>query len=212
MNDNNKFFKSTFHSLSFNFLNLIFSFQPFHTPSFGDDDFNIPPIGLSDSSLNYQSRTLHGQSVLDIELNNLTQPLSHSSDLSVDCSVLESLNQNQQSVIPKFPPQNSLDVPDISVLNSVMSTSENTFSTDTVTTSGTSDVDMYPGSIPHQSELMARDHQPLLTISQSQVTSQLGFHTTMKQGSPATSNSTSSPSRESSDDSDDSVPLAQVSK
>lgn len=138
--------------------------------------------------------------------------MSHSSDLSVDCSVLESLNQNQQSVIPKFPPQNSLDVPDISVLNSVMSTSENTFSTDTVTTSGTSDVDMYPGSIPHQSELMARDHQPLLTISQSQVTSQLGFHTTMKQGSPATSNSTSSPSRESSDDSDDSVPLAQVSK
>lgn len=136
--------------------------------------------------------------------------MSHSSDLSVDCSVLESLNQNQQSVIPKFPPQNSLDVPDISVLNSVMSTSENTFSTDTVTTSGTSDVDMYTGSIPHQSELMARDHQPLLTISQSQVTSQLGFHTTMKQGSPATSNSTSSPSRESSDDSDDSVPLAQL--
>ncbi|XP_036366743.1 TOX high mobility group box family member 4-B isoform X3 [Octopus sinensis] len=185
--------------------------SPFHAPSFGDEDFNIPPLGLADSALNYQTRALHGQQVLDIELNNLTQPLSHSSDLSVDCSVLDSLNQNQQSLIPKFPPQNSLDVPDISVLNSVMSTSESTYPTDTVTTSCPTDLGgLYSANLSHPPELMQREQQPLLTISQSQMTTQLGFQTAIKQGSPATSNSTSSPSRESSDDSDDSVPLAQL--
>ena len=78
-----------------------------------------------------------------------------------------------------------------------------------------------PQSLPMQQQVQQQQQQqvqqqqqrqsPLSTISHSQAAGQLGFQSLRSVVSPAGSH-TSSPGRESSEDSDDSLPLAQVSQ
>ena len=168
----------------------------------------------------------------------LSQPMamnvtSCGSGLAADATTLDSL-------APKFPPQN-FDVPDISLSNSVTAASgpggfpgnaaspvvsimsqpspDGGYYGNLITTSSssssTSSVQMPPPqSHPMQQQAQQQQQQqrqsPLSTISHSQAAGQLGFQSLRSTISPAGSH-TSSPGRESSEDSDDSLPLAQVS-
>lgn len=130
----------------------------------------------------------------------LTQPLSHPSELSTSCSSLSTVGHVGN---PKFPPQN-FDVPDISITNSLIASSNSILWSNAST--GTNTYALHSSAPNH----MMSQYRPLTTISHTDVSAQLGFQSSVKQGSPS-SVSTSSPSRESSEDSDDSLPLAQVS-
>ena len=150
--------------------------------------------------------TQQAMSNLDLNLNQ--QPMTVASNMETRCS--PTTIAGPPSLAPIFPPQN-FDVPDISVTNSVTSSpmpsapvpSDNLFAR-----MGS----MFPGI---NSQPFAGPAEPLSTISRSQMASQLGFQSAVlaQQASPASSISTTSPTREStSEDSDDSLPLAQVSE
>ena len=169
----------------------------FCTPNFGDDDFDLNLLDQSKelcfglSSANH-SNLGYSSGFWPPAQNNLCSGM----DLSVTSqssftrnSILESL----ESIAPKFPPQEDLDIPDISVTNSLNS---NTFSSQSILSSGFSTSQMYN----------KQNGQTSLTTMVKNPQAELG-----REISPAPStNSTLSPRRESSEDSDDSVPLAQV--
>lgn len=161
--------------------------ETFHTPSFGDDDFDINSLTLPPQV---------SESNTDNLQSGYTSPsvLVHAPTGNMDLSAM-SRNSMGGHVAPKFPPQN-FDVPDISITNSLHSTS---------TSVGTY------SSVSLGTNLVTSE--PLRTISHADVQSQLGFHSVANKVSP-TSNISSissvSPNRESSSDSDDSLPLAQL--
>lgn len=112
-------------------------------------------------------------------------------------SILESL----ESIAPKFPPQD-VDIPDISVTNGLQMAASST----AVVTSGFSTGQIYGSAntttSPMNTNMAEREASPSVTQGNT--------------GSPAgssvsnMSNVTGTPPQESSEDSDDSVPLAQV--
>ncbi|XP_041377089.1 thymocyte selection-associated high mobility group box protein TOX-like isoform X2 [Gigantopelta aegis] len=174
----------------------------FHTPSFGDEEFDLLPIGRPPNNNSLPPQTVSQTPYTQQTMNNLdhNQPMTVASNMETRCS--STTLSGPPSLAPIFPPQN-FDVPDISVTNSVMpsaSNSDNLFSR-----MGS----MFPGI---NSQPFTEPAEPLSTISRSQMTSQLGFQSSVvQQSSPAGSNSTTSPTREStSEDSDDSLPLAQL--
>ncbi|XP_064640647.1 TOX high mobility group box family member 3-like isoform X3 [Lineus longissimus] len=139
--------------------------ETFHTPSFGDEDFDIPPLGVpQESSGGYE-----------------TQPLSHPPVTQHGaCEIIQNQfthHQHQQFVAPKFPPQH-IDIPDILSTNS----------------QGLS----------------------FTTLGKAHLASGLGLNIArgMEQGSPYAmalgANQMSPPPESSSEDSDDTVPLAQL--
>lgn len=135
------------------------------------------------------------------------------------------------SLAPKFPPQN-FDVPDISLLNSVTSSGANIFqSLSSVLNTTPSHVsqaasgvymgDMLTSSAPstmHMTVVQTSSSQQqqqqqvgqLSTISQSQMAQHLNFQTALAMSTSPASSHSSSPGRETSEDSDDCLPLAQV--
>ncbi|XP_025115225.1 thymocyte selection-associated high mobility group box protein TOX-like isoform X3 [Pomacea canaliculata] len=135
------------------------------------------------------------------------------------------------SLAPKFPPQN-FDVPDISLLNSVTSSGANIFqSLSSVLNTTPSHVsqaasgvymgDMLTSSAPstmHMTVVQTSSSQQqqqqqvgqLSTISQSQMAQHLNFQTALAMSTSPASSHSSSPGRETSEDSDDCLPLAQL--
>lgn len=204
--------------------------QTFHTPSFGDEDFDLAPMGMgiqqvsenvaqsvpeNTFSSSGQALSHTGGNLMDLDSMNLTQPLSHPPNMaqqncpSTNQNIPPARHMTDAIMVPKFPPPN-FEVPDISLSNSVMSTASNSTMLSSVSMA-TSNSYSLGGAPTTMSTMGMMGQQPLMTISQSQISSQLGFQSVVKQGSPAGSNSThtSSPSQ-SSEDSDDSLPLAQV--
>lgn len=141
-----------------------------------------------------------------------------------NCSPGMTGDVNMDTFVPKFPPQN-FDVPDISLSNSVTSSGGDLFQAlESSGLSATASMSQSPSVMYHSNVMssasvpttvlstrMHRQQQPLLsTISQSQIASQLGFQTAMASSTSPGSSHSSSPVRESSEDSDDCLPLAQV--
>ena len=171
----------------------------FCTPNFGDDDFDLNLFGqskepcFSPQSGNHSNPTDFGfspdywlptqNSLYSVMDTAVTSQSSFARD-----SILESL----QSIAPKFPPQEDLDVPDISVTNSLNS-QQQSFSQSILST-GISVSKMYKQNGQTNLSTVVRQSPEPRQISPA----------------PSTS-STVSPNKESSEDSDDSVPLAQVS-
>lgn len=167
----------------------------FHTPSFGDDEFDVSAITIpyTNNTMSVSQSAPTMQPLPDIDFS-LTQPLSHAMPATTNCSTVT--NNERNFVVPKFPPQNFY-VPDINVTNSITQPEGHPMMTNVAMAT-------HSNNGVHHDRLQT----PLTTICQSQISSQLGFQTGMKQGSPAVSNSTGSP--RSSEDSDDCLPLAQV--
>ncbi|OWF50881.1 hypothetical protein KP79_PYT13841 [Mizuhopecten yessoensis] len=162
--------------------------ETFHTPSFGDEDFDINTLTLPpqvSDSISHSENHQPGYTSQTV--------LSHPPIGNMDLSEM-SRNAMGDQIVPKFPPQN-FDVPDISITNSLQSTS---------TSNGTY------SSVSLNTNLVTSE--PLRTISHADVQKQLGFHSVSNKGSQPTGGLNSvSPNRESSSsDSDDSLPLAQV--
>ncbi|XP_046544132.1 TOX high mobility group box family member 3-like isoform X1 [Haliotis rubra] len=185
------------------------SVSTFHTPSFGDEDFDLPVLPLasdqdSGNAGNTSQAPFSHQMLSNLDLG-LNPALTVAPTMqTADCAPLTSM-RGPHPIAPKFPPQN-FDVPDINVTNSVMASAtnaDNIFASIAAST-GTLFHDVIPDRSPISS------HQSLSTISQTQMATHLGFQTAVQGASPPGSNSTSSPSRESSEDSDDSLPLAQL--
>ncbi|XP_064610550.1 TOX high mobility group box family member 4-B-like isoform X1 [Liolophura sinensis] len=205
------------------------SSETFHTPSFGDEDFDLAPMGMGIQQVSEnvaqsmqentfpsgQALSRTGGNLMDLDTMNLTQPLSHPPNMArQNCSpttqnIPPARHMTDAIMVPKFPPPN-FEVPDISLSNSVMSTASNSTMLSSVSMA-TSNSYSLGGAPTTLSTMGMMGQQPLMTISQSQISSQLGFQSVVKQGSPAGSHSThtSSPSQ-SSEDSDDSLPLAQL--
>ena len=169
----------------------------FCTPNFGDDDFDLNLLdqskelcfGLTSGNHINQNNTGFPSEYWLPAQNNICSGMdvrvTSQSNFTARDSILESL----ESIAPKFPPQEDLDVPDISVTNSLNS-QPNASGSQSIFSSGFSTSRMYKQN--GQTSLATMIKQP-------------------PAGSPApSSSSTVSPRRESSEDSDDSVPLAQV--
>ncbi|KAK7115115.1 TOX high mobility group box family member 3-like [Littorina saxatilis] len=217
----------------------------FHVPSFGDDDFQLTsyamtsepepgkplipqqqqqqqPATQQQNTAQHQqehmySQLVHHQPMAAMQLN-LSQPMA----MGV-ASLGAGLVSDVTGLTPKFPPQD-LDVPDISLSNSVTSAEGSGLFqmgpagvSMPMTSQARSGV-LYgnmatsqmppPQSLPMQ-QIQQQQQRPLMTISHSQVAGQLGFQSMRNTVSPAGSHN-SSPGRESSEDSDDSLPLAQL--
>ena len=184
------------HIYSFNPM----SFQMFCTPNFGDDDFDLNLLGQSKESCftpqpgNHSNPTDLGYSAPDYWLPS--QPIGQFSVMetavtSQSSFARDSILESLQSIAPKFPSQEDLDIPDISVTNSLNSQPQ-TFSQSILST-GISVSKMYKQNGQTSLATTARQSPEPRQISPA----------------PSTS-STVSPSKESSEDSDDSLPLAQV--
>ncbi|KAJ8303368.1 hypothetical protein KUTeg_019764 [Tegillarca granosa] len=175
--------------------------ETFHTPGFGEDDFDISVLNfpaVSNNITHHTDTTQHfsqQQTLTHPLLGSMNIVYGQNSPTTVSCVPL---NTMETDVAPKFPPQN-FDVPDISITNSLNSTS------DSVSCSVPS---LYTMNGGHMDSMTSSNR--LTTISHSEVSEQLGFQSATKINSPDSSNSTTSPSRESSEDSDDSLPLAQL--
>lgn len=164
--------------------------ETFHTPSFGDEDFDINTLTLPPQVSDSISHSENLQSGFTSQA-----VLSHPPTGNMDLSEM-SRNSMGDQIVPKFPPQN-FDVPDISITNSLHPPA--------VTSMGTY------SSVSLDTNLVTSE--PLQTISHSDVQKHLGFHSVASgKGSPPAGSITSlSPNRESSSsDSDDSLPLAQL--
>ena len=226
-------------------------FQTFHTPSFGDEEFNIQPISLSVSDpVSQAHNTLYSSQLLSHHLPdgniNGTQPLSHHPGTTVagGYSQSQTLPQhggipqphNQQSqhnhnvnfLTPKFPPQN-IDIPDISASNYnniPNSQPQQIYAFSPASTNN--GYQQHQGGFQHPQNSIVRSlsattaltREPTLsTVSQQQLGSDLGRQVAANQSGKATmdgrqvsppGSTNTSPGRESSEDSDDSLPLAQV--
>ncbi|XP_050398499.2 TOX high mobility group box family member 4 isoform X3 [Patella vulgata] len=186
-------------------------------------------VSTDHDMFNTQTQPLSHQQITNME--NSHQVTMASNMQTRESNVFTNIG-NPNNVAPKFPPQNFYD-PDINMTNAFQGNNtnygnSNIFQNIAMTTSG-----MFQGQSSQGQMATSGQHQPLSTICHSQITNQLGFQTHginpginpgitqginpgiiqgMNQGSPMGSNSTSvSPNREStSEDSDDSLPLAQL--
>ena len=177
-----------------------FSLQMFCTPNLGDDDFDLNLLGQSKElcftpqSGNHSNPTDLCYSSPDYWLppqQNRLYSVMETAVTSQSSFARDSILESLQSIAPNFPPQEDLDVPDISVTNSLNSQPQ-TFSQSILST-GISVSKMYKQNGQTSLSTMVRQSPEPRQISPA----------------PSTS-STVSPNKESSEDSDDSVPLAQV--
>ena len=176
-----------------------FFFQMFCTPNFGDDDFDLNLLDQSKElcfNLNSGNHSNLGiisgywpSAAQNLLCSQMDPPATSQQSSFSRSSILESL----ESIAPKFPPQEDLDIPDISVTNSLNS---NVGGSQSIFSSGFSTSQMY-------------SKQNGQTSLSSMVKNQKTEFPNQISPAPST-NSTLSPRRESSEDSDDSVPLAQV--
>lgn len=89
---------------------LCFVFQSFHTPCFGDEDFDI-------TSLSLPSGTVDNLSSIQPTISDIDPAALHPHHTTFNNSIMSSPNNN---MTPQFPPEN-IEMPDISMSNSVTS-------------------------------------------------------------------------------------------
>lgn len=210
------------------FIEIFSSFQTFHAPSFGDDEFEIAPLALpplspqqnfapltqQNGTFSYSYPPQYAVPPIVVPTHNLlshhiVSPVSSSIDLLCHPDVNPFVSS---SVLPKFPPQN-FEIPNIDLSMSDIMDRQSNEGTDCA-----ANCDKYPKvaplvlRLPHHQ--MPSQQMPAVVADFHQL--QAGadqLEAALNQGiSPPGSNSTS-PSRVGSSEefsSDDSVPLSTV--
>ncbi|KAL3859528.1 hypothetical protein ACJMK2_009744, partial [Sinanodonta woodiana] len=166
----------------------------FHAPCFGDDDFDLESLTTCKSSTKFSAQTTQhsiqpaAYTMSQAQGNmDLSQPSANQSGMSI----LETLER----LAPKFPPQD-FDVPDISVTNSDL------FS------SSINNIRLHSPTVPNA--LILSNISSSVGGTNQGVSTGFQNHTGVSSPTSTGSNMTVSPLRESSEDSDDCLPLAQL--
>lgn len=103
--------------LSNTFIIHLYLFQSFHTPCFGDEDFDITSLSLPSGTVDNLS---HIQpTITDSHIDPATLHSHHR--LNYNNSIMSSPNNNSNgsNMAPQFPPEN-MEMPDISMSNSLI--------------------------------------------------------------------------------------------
>ncbi|XP_070574818.1 TOX high mobility group box family member 3-like isoform X2 [Ptychodera flava] len=234
--------------------NPVMQHETFHTPSLGDEDFEIPPITPPPMAMDAMPSNMSDPNVPPALTEPMTSPsptFTHDTNptftqaLSHITETTDSLPNPSTETFPdpQFPPQN-IDIPPITACNSslgidaisysVQSSGDLSYPHHTPMTTVAMATGMSP-SYPHPRDYNIPPPPPpqhvqsqvsqLSTINQSAISSQLGLQVGMQHGmsmgadgrlqkhspSPPGSDLHTSPGHhESSEDSDDNTPLAQV--